>query len=411
MSAGAHGLRDKYAIAGVGETPYVKGAGRTTRSMAVEALRRAIDDAGLQPSDVDGLMSYQSNDSVLSSTVSGDLGLRLNYFADVYGGGTSIETLIGVATGVIEAGMCSTVAIFRSMNGYSGLRMSGSGAAPAAPMTGEALHSHVYGWQNPAQRYAPAFVRHMHDFGTTSAQAAAVRAIHSEHASNNPKALYRQRVSVDHVLASRPICTPLRLLDCCVETDSAAAVIVTGAARARDCRHHPVLIRAVVGRVSKPRLDMHFQSGPIALAAGRFGSDRLWAHAGVAPHEIDVTGAYDAFTFTTLMQFEAFGFCAPGAGGTYVSDGTIRLGGKRPNNTSGGQLCEGYTHGINLVIENVRQLRHDVDDSCALGAEGRRMHTHDYREGGCRQVIAPQLAANLGWGGPQTASAIVLRRE
>ena len=109
---------------------------------------------------------------------------------------------------------------------------------------------------------------------------------------------------------------------------------------------------------------MHFQVGPTTEVAGRYARDILWPNAGVGPDEIDLTGAYDAFTFTALLQFEAYGFCKPGEGGDYVSDGTIRLGGRRPNNTSGGHLCEGYTHGISMVIENVRQLRHDVDDSC-----------------------------------------------
>ncbi len=111
-----------------------------------------------------------------------------------------------------------------------------------------------------------------------------------------------------------------------------------------------------------------------------------------------------------LLQLEAYGFCGRGEGGGYVSDGTIRLGGRRPNNTSGGQLCEGYTHGVSLVIENVRQLRHDADDSCPLGPDGRRRHTYDHREGCCRQVRDAALAANLGWAGPQTGSALVLAR-
>ena len=103
--------------------------------------------------------------------------------------------------------------------------------------------------------------------------------------------------------------------------------------------------------------------------------------AGVGPEDVDVTGSYDAFTFTTMLQLEDYGFCKKGEGGQYVSDGTIQLGGKRPNNTSGGHLCEGYTHGMNMVIENVRQLRHDVDDCCPVGPDGKRKHTYDYKRG------------------------------
>ncbi|GAA4355501.1 hypothetical protein GCM10023165_47690 [Variovorax defluvii] len=153
--------------------------------------------------------------------------------------------------------------------------------------------------------FGPTFIRHMHDDGTTRSQIAAVKVAHSKHASNNPKALYKERVTVDEVLSSRMICYPLSLLDCCVETDNAAAIIITSAARARGLRQPPV---------------------------------------------------------------------------------AIELGGTRPNNTSGGQLCEGYTHGVSLVIENVRQSRGDVDDYCPIGPDGRRVHTYDYREGGCSQV-------------------------
>ena len=142
---------------------------------------------------------------------------------------------------------------------------------------------------------------------------------------------------------------------------------------------------------------MHYQHGPISTRGRLLRAEILWPNAGVGPEDVDVTGSYDAFTFTTMLQLEDYGFCKKGEGGQYVSDGTIRLGGKRPNNTSGGHLCEGYTHGMNMVIENVRQLRHDVDDSCPVGPDGKRQHTYDYREGGCRQVKNCEVTANLGW--------------
>jgi hypothetical protein len=127
------------------------------------------------------------------------------------------------------------------------------------------------------------------------------------------------------------ICKPLHLLDCCVETDNANCIIVTSADRARDCKHHPVLIRSVVGRCSKPRTDMHYQHGPISTVAGHYAKDILFPNADVSPQDIDVTGSYDAFTFTTMLQLEDYGFCKKGEGPQYVSDGTMRLGGRRPN--------------------------------------------------------------------------------
>ena len=404
-------LRGKYAIVGVGETEYLRGSGCTTRALGTRAVRAAIEDAGLTAADVDGMLSYSYNDSTPSPTIAGDLGIRLDFHMDVYGGGSSIEALVGIAMGVIEAGMCSTVVIYRAMNGYSQVRIGGTGGRGAsAGLSGDSLFSRGIGLMSAGQMFCSSFMRHMFDYGTTPEQVAHVKVIHSEHASNNPKAYYQQRVSVDDVINSRMIVKPLHLLDCCVETDNGTAVIVTSIDRARDCQHTPAVIQSVVGRCMKPRADNHLQSGPISTVAGHYAKKILWPNAGVGPEDIDVTGSYDAFTFTTMLQLEDYGFCAKGEGGDYVSNGTMRLGGLRPNNTSGGHLCEGYTHGINMVIENTRQLRHDVDDSCPLGADGKRQHTFDYAEGGCRQVKDAQLSCNMGWGHPGLGSAMVMAR-
>ena len=401
-------LADKYAIVGVGETAYLRGGGRTTRAMATEAIANAMADAGLTMDDVDGMLSYSGGDSTFAPFVAGDLGIRLNFYMDVFGGGSSTEALVGIAIGVIEAGMCNTVAIFRSMNGYSQVRIGGTGARSAVPVKGDEIHSRAYGWQSAGQMFAPTFMRHMYDYGTTPEQVAMVKVVHSEHASNNPKALYKNRVSVDDVLNSRMICKPLHLLDCCVETDNATCIIITRTERARDLKPRPALIRSVVGRCCKPRIDMHYQHGPISTVAGHYAKDILWPNAGLGPEDVDLTAAYDAFTFTSMLQLEDYGFCKKGEGGTYVSDGTTRLGGKRPNNTSGGHLCEGYTHGMNMVIENVRQLRGEIDDSCPIGPDGKRQHTYDYSEGGCRQVRDAEVSVNLGWAMPGTGSAMVM---
>ncbi len=402
-------LRDKYAIIGVGETPYVRDSGRTTRHMGVDAVRNAMHDCAIPAGEIDGMMSYQAMDSTMSPMIAGDLGIRLNFYMDVMGGGSSTEALIGLAIGAIEAGMCQTVAIFRSMNGATGRRMGGTGGQ-AGQLAGDALFGPVYGQASPAEMFSHCFMRHIYEFGTTPEQVAHVKVFHSHAASNNPKAYYPNRVTVDDVVSSRVICYPLHLLDCCVETDNATCVIVTSAERAYDHPHIPARILSVVGRCSKPRMDMHYQCGPLTRVAGYYAKDLLWPNAGVGPEDVDITGSYDAFTFTTLLQLEDYGFCEKGEGGDYVSNGTIGLGGRRPNNTNGGHLCEGYTHGMNMVIENVRQLRHDVDDSCPEGPDGSRQHTYAYSEGGCRQVRDPEITANLGWATPNTASALVMRR-
>ena len=402
-------LRDRYAIVGVGETEYSRNSGRTTRHMGVEAMRKAMQDAGLGPGDVDGMMSYSVLDSTMSPQIAADLGVRLNFYMDCIGGGSSTEAIVGLAIGAIEAGMCHTVALFRSMNGATGQRMGGTGSGPPRIHGGQ-LFGPGYGMSSPAQIFSPTFMRHMYEFGTTAEQVAHVKVFHSWGASNNPKAYYNQRVTAEDVLNSRPITRPLHLLDCCVETDNATCIIVTRAERAADLRQRPARILSVVGRCSKPRMDNHFQHGPITRVAAHYAKDLLWPNAGVDPEDVDITGSYDAFTFTTLLQLEDYGFCKKGEGGQYVSDGTIALGGRRPNNTSGGHLCEGYTHGMNMVIENVRQLRGEVDDYCPVDDQGRKQHTYDYSEGGCRQIRDAEITANLGWAEPGTGSAMVMRR-
>jgi len=407
-------LRDKYAIIGIGETTYTRGSGMTTRGLGTWAIKNAMDDAGIPASEIDGMMSYSGNDSTASPMLAGDLGIRLNFYMDVQGGGSSSEALIGLAIGAIEAGMCETVVVFRSMNGYSQVRIGGTGARASVPVGGDALHSAAYGWFSAGQNFSPTFMRHMYDYGTTPEQVAMVKVIHSEHASNNPKAYYKQRVTVEDVVNSRMICKPLHLLDCCVETDNATALIITSVDKAYDYKNTPARILGVAGRVCKPRIDMHFQHGPISTVAGYYIKDLIYRNAGLGPEDIQCTGAYDAFTFTSMLQLEDYGFCEKGEGGDYVSSGIMRLGGERPNNTSGGHLCEGYTHGMNMIIENVRQLRGEVDDYCPTDANGSKQHTFNYAEpsqgGGCRQVPDVTITQNLGWAMPGTGSSLIMRQ-
>src|SRR5688572_1971310 len=229
-------LKDKYCIAGVGETEYSRRSNRSTRAMAVEAVKKAMADAGLKPDQVDGMMSYSGGDSTPANWIAPDLGIRLNFYMDVMGGGSSTEALIGLAMGAIEAGMCKTVAIYRSMNGYSEFRIGGTGARAAQPVRGLDLAQVPFGMRSAGQNFALTFMRHMYDYGTTSEQVAHVRVAHSKHASQNPKATQKERVTVQDVVGSRWIVKPLHLLDCCLETDNATCLIVTSAERARDLK-------------------------------------------------------------------------------------------------------------------------------------------------------------------------------
>ena len=402
-------LKDKYSIVGIGETDYTRGSGRSTRALAIEAIRNAVTDAGLKMQDIDGMLSYHGGDSVNSSTLAYDMGAQLNFYMDCSGGGSSTEALIGLAIGAIEAGMCETVAIFRSMNGYSQVRIGGTGSRASTPVSGPGLMTRPYGLASAVQSFAFSFTRHMMEYGVTSEDLARVKVAHSNHASNNPKALMKQRVTVDDVVNSRWIVRPCaHLLDCCLETDNATCIIVTSAERAKDLKQQPAYIRAVQGRGTKPGGDFHYQHGPISRVAGHYVGPRIFDLADLSHDDIDVTGCYDAFTYTVVLQFEAYGFCEEGEGKDYIKSGIVNLGDKRPNNTSGGHLCEAYTHGMNMVIENTRQLRGMVDDYCPDWQNGN--HTYDYSEGGCRQVRNVNTTMNMGWASPATGSALILRR-
>src|SRR5688500_18802029 len=183
-------LSRKYAIVGVGETEYSRGSGRSTRTLGVEAARAAVRDAGLDRHGIDGMLSYHGNDSTASPAIASDLGMRLNFYMDCSGGGSSTEALVGIAIGVIEAGMCSTVAIYRSMLGATGLRMGGTGTG-RRQLRNRALLHRVYGWSSPAETFAFSFMRHMKQYGTTSSQVAAVKVAHSKAATNNVKGYYK----------------------------------------------------------------------------------------------------------------------------------------------------------------------------------------------------------------------------
>ena len=230
-------LRDKYAIVGVGETAYMRGSGKTTRALATWAVRNAIADAGLKPADIDGMLSYPSGDSTFVAVRR----RRSRHPAQLLHGRVRRRVVdrgaVGIAIGVIEAGMCKVVVIFRAMNGFSQVRIGGTGVRAAAPVSGDMLHSRAYGWQSAGQMFAPP------SCGTCTTTARARAGGHGESRSTastlrtTRKRYYKKRVTVDDVLASRIICKPLHLLDCCVETDNANAIIVTRPSVRSDLRH------------------------------------------------------------------------------------------------------------------------------------------------------------------------------
>ncbi len=415
------GLSRKYCIVGVGESAYIRGSGVTPLTQGGEALRNAILDAGLEPRDLDGLVGYTENLSCDSRRLAGNLGFRLNFHMDGRGGGAAAEAQVAAAIGVMEVGNANCVAVWRANNGYSQIRLGHSGFRAGLPIFGTFSNNGMlssnpierpYGYQTPLQEIALAAMDHMKRYGTTPTQLAQVKVAHSKHASNNPKAIYKKRVTVEDVLNSRWVVKPFHLLDCCVETDGAAAIVITSAERAWTLRRPPVYILGVAGRTCSHRSDRSFARGPISTVGQAEASKIAFKMAGISLEDVHLTAAADVTTWTTLVLLEEAGYCKKGEGGDYVSSGIIELGGARPNNTSGGYLCEAYTDGMQLIIENVRQLRWQADDSCPRGMRDSdpALHTYDYSEGKCRQVKAPYIAHNIGWSTLGVTSSLILSR-
>ena len=386
-------------------------SGRTTLSMACEAVKNAMADAGLRPQDIDGMTSYQYADSCSSGDVSSSLGIRLSYAVDIIGGGNSTETLVAHAIGLIEAGYCENMLIFRSMNGRSFNRQGGQapdGAAPVPTISSIDDMWAAWGFTTPAQLHSMTCMRYMRDYGLTSRQLGEVAVAHRRHANLNPKAVFYERpLTMDDYMKGRWISKPFRLFDCCLETDVAAAIIVTTREAAYNLRQPPVYIMGGTARTQTPDAAFRWGRDKIHYIGGNYGRERLFGMSGVGHDDIDFVSAYDAFTFTTLILLEAFGFCGEGEIGPFVEGGTLQIDGRLPSNLSGGHLSEGYTHGIAMVIENVRQLRRRADDLCPGWEEGK--HTYD-RGRGCRQLKKAEIAACLAWGTETESSAMILRR-
>ncbi len=404
---------DKTCIVGCGETAHMRPSNRTTLSMGIEAVKKACDDAGMDPREVDGITSYNVMDSTSGMAIAEALGMRLNYQVDIMGGGSSSEALIAHAVGLIVGGYCNNMIIFRSMNGRSGRRMGGqspTGPAAAMPVSGPTLNQ-LYGFTTPAQYFGMTCMRYMKDYGLKNEALGAVAIAHRKHAMLNPKSIMRAQgpIKMEDYMASRWVAKPFRLLDCCLETDVAAAILITKRERAFDLRHPPVYIRGGTARVMTDNPMWNYSRDVIHEVAGFYGRNRMFGMSGVTANDVSITSSYDAFTFTTLIQLEAYGFVPRGEAGPYILDGNLEIDhpGGRPNNLSGGHLSEGYTHGISMVIENVRQLRGRADDFCPLSQEG--IHTYD-RSKGCRQVKNAEVAACLGWGLETMSSTCVLRR-
>lgn len=363
-------LKDKYAIAGIGHTDYSAASGRTVLALALEACRGAVEDSGLRVAEIDGVLSYNFGDSVPSMAVATGLGLpAAGYAVEFSSGGNAANLIIQTAAAAIEAGLAENVLCFRAMNGRSGFRLGGARSLEARGFT---QYTAPFGWITYPQAMAMWCRRHMILYGTTSEQLGRVAVTFRQNAAANPRAMMRQPITLADHQASRMIVEPFHLLDICLESDGACAVLVTSAERARDLKRSPVYIMGAAYGGGPNQGDDLFDAirwPDPAHNYAKYIADDLWGGAGVGPNDVDVAEIYDCFTYSVLMQLEGLGFCAEGEGGPFVEDGGIDRHGGLPTNTHGGLLSEAYIHGFNHVIEAVEQLRGDAGPRQVEGAE------------------------------------------
>ncbi len=355
--------RDRCAITGVGTTDYTFNSGRTTLTLAAQAATAAIADAGLKPADIDGIVRCEM-DEVLHADLAATLGLpNVSFWAAGSWAGAAPCGMVGLAVSAICSGQANNVLVFRSLNGRSGRRFGREWSSGQSVGGGGTYLEFLspYGLQSPGMAYALFARKHMLDYGTTTEQLGHIALACQARANQNPAAQrYGHTLTMADYLDSRMIADPLRRYDFCLETDGAAAVIVSAAERARDGKNPVVLIRAVTqGDESVSRqggLWGNLLTGPLTNASTAL-ANRLYRLAGMGPEEIDVAQFYDCFTITVLMQLEDYGFCLRGEGGPFAASGALELDGSLPINTSGGNLADGYIHGLSHIVEGVRQLR------------------------------------------------------
>lgn len=361
-----HPFRDRCAIVGVGTTPYYRDSGTSTLSLALRAISAAVEDSGLPLSAIDGVACHRTNDSVQAAIVAEALGIRdLSFYLDQFGGGSVSHAVVAQACMAVLTGRAKYVVCWRAINARSENRMGGTGRP--APDTIEYQYQVPYGYATPPQQFAMMTRAYMAASGATEDDLGAVAVAQRFHATLNERAVMKQPMTLEDHHSSRWIVEPLRLLDCCLETDAAVAVIVTTAERAKDLRQVPVAVSAAT---FGPGANLISNSRPdIARSGAALSSQRLWAEAGLGPDDIDVAQIYDAFTPLVLLQLEDYGFCERGEAGRMVRDGVTRIGGRLPVNTHGGHLSAGYVHGLNHVMEAVEQLRWSAGERQVDGAE------------------------------------------
>src|SRR5581483_634486 len=348
-------LSRKTAVVGVYEHPTRFAPDKSMFQIMAESIRGALDDCGLPIKDVDGILSAGIGMSPMGIIGLCDyLNLTPNFMDGTNIGGASFVAHVAHAAAAINAGLCE-VAVITYGSTIASTRFA-IGTGGGAGGGGDPCHQFEFPYgPTGIGAYAMVAQRHMHEYGTTSEQLAEIAVTMRLHASMNPAAKYRDLITVEDVLASRIVSSPLHLLDCCMVSDGGGALVVTSAERARDLKKRPAY---VLGAGETARHAARGQRDFLEIAAHQSG--RLaFERAGVSHKDIDMAMIYDSFTITVLTTLENLGFCKRGEGGAFVSGGRLRYDGELPINTDGGGLSSNHPgmRGIFLVIEAVKQLR------------------------------------------------------
>ncbi|MCH5675652.1 thiolase C-terminal domain-containing protein [Streptomyces gilvus] len=357
MSRTHAGLKDRTAIVGIGATDFARSAPGSEHELAAEAVLKALRDAGLDPSEVDGLCSYSmegvGEDELARTLGMGDIG----WFARTPAGGGGACATVGLAATAIATGQADVVVAWRSRK--RGARASRPWAQTPERVGGLDAFVKPAGLIRPVDEIAMTARRYMHETGATREHLADIAITIRRHAQLNPKALMSDRtLTREDYFAARMVSDPLCLYDNCLETDGAAAVVLVSAERAVDLPRPPVFVHAAAQGISDGSLMMRpFLAEDALRTPAQVCADRLWGRADIRPGDVDVAQIYDAFTPLVLFSLEAYGFCKPGEAAALTPNGGLGLGGTLPVNTSGGSLSEAYLHGYNLILEAVRQVR------------------------------------------------------
>ena len=360
-------LKEKGAITGVGETAYTRGSPRSVQGLYMEASLKAIEDAGLTPKDIDGIIPYGSMAATAEDIIT-SLGIPdVTFSAVTPMGGASSVAAVQCAIAAVHAGLCKHVLVPLARKGYSETRIGDRvQQMPQFRVIGE--FEMPLGAIAPAQLYAPTARRHMELYGTTSRHLAEIAVTTRQHAILNGRAMMMKPLTVEDHQSARMIADPFRLFDCSLESDGGVAVVVSSTERAKDMKQKPVIVMGIAeGHPDSPSAITQ-RPDFIQLGLAK-AAPKAFQMAGVSTKDIDVAEIYDCFTYTVLAQLETMGFCKKGEGGDFVMNGRIGLGGELPINTHGGLLSQAHMAGMNHIAELVRQLRGEAGKAQVKNAE------------------------------------------